>query len=307
MKPHKRHLLLLLVPLAALPLISTMAGAESTPTMAAVNEGPPTEEHHSWSPETTMVGAGGTVAFTNAGPVAHGIEWINTPSTPACNGVPVGNSPAASGAVWSGTCTFAQRGVYTFYCTVHGPSMQGRVVVGANGITTITMTTTQSSSTLSGTTTTTTSTTPGAPSTPVLPGLPLVGSPATAIKLAANQHSQFVRGSVDVAQSGIGGKLEVEVLARKTLLTKKAVVARSAVVAKPSAASRNGRAAQTRVGRLVRLSLPAGLVSFKVSLNPKARRALRAHRRLPLTVKVTLTPKQGAAVTATRTVVLHVK
>jgi len=42
-----------------------------------------------------------------------------------------------------------------------------------------------------------------------------------------------------------------------------------------------------------------------VALNAKGKAALRRHRRLALTVKVTLTPLHGAAVTVTHVVVLH--
>ena len=60
-----------------------------------------------------------------------------------------------------------------------------------------------------------------------------------------------------------------------------------------------------RVGRLLRSSLKAGGVSFSVPLSAKGKAALRRHRRLTLTVKITLTPQHGAAVTLTRTVVVH--
>ncbi len=65
------------------------------------------------------------------------------------------------------------------------------------------------------------------------------------------------------------------------------------------------RPGSSRVGRLVRSSAPAGKVSFTVSLDAQAKRALRRHQRLTLTVKITLTPQRGAAVTLTRTVVVH--
>ncbi len=60
-----------------------------------------------------------------------------------------------------------------------------------------------------------------------------------------------------------------------------------------------------RVGRLVRSSLKAGSVSFSVPLSAKGKASLRRHRHLALTVKITLTPLHGAAVTVTRGVVLH--
>jgi plastocyanin len=276
---HKRRLLflpVLLVLLGALPLVQGMAGgAESTPTVTAVEGGGIYGEPHSWSPVQTMIANGGAVAFSNNSTVVnHGIEWIGAGPKPTCTaGVPVGTTAAASGTNWSGTCTFAQAGVYTFYCTVHGPEMTGRVVVGATGITTISQTTTQSSSTGGGTTTTTT-TTSGASPTEGSPGSPLVGSAAKAVKLAKVQHGRFVRGSVDVAAGGAGGKLEIELLAKQ------------------------------RVG-LLHASLTTGIVSFKVPLSAKAKRTLSKHRRLALTVKLILTPKQGSVVTITRHIVQH--
>jgi hypothetical protein len=52
-------------------------------------------------------------------------------------------------------------------------------------------------------------------------------------------------------------------------------------------------------------SLPEGKLTFALSLSAKGKAALRRHRRLTLTVKITLTPLHGAAVTVTRGVVVH--
>ena len=65
------------------------------------------------------------------------------------------------------------------------------------------------------------------------------------------------------------------------------------------------RGGSSRVGRLVRSSAPAGTVSFTVSLDAQAKRALRDHHKLALTVKIVLTPKDGAAMTLTRSVVVR--
>ncbi len=285
MRARKRQLLWLLLLPAALPLIPALAGgAEGTPTVEAKDEpgsGAYAEEHHSWSPVQTIVSAGSAVTFTNpSSTVPHGIEWISPPSTPTCSGVPLSGAAESSGTHWSGTCTFSQNGLYRFYCTVHGAAMQGRVVV-QNGIITTSTTTTQSSST-STTTTTSGTPTPEAPLGPLL-----VGSATKALRLAASQHGKQVRGSLDLAPGGAGSRLEVELLASKAVLAK------------------SGHAAQTRVGKLVRSLLKSGEVSFKVPLSVKAKRALHKRRRLALTVKLVLTPKQGAAVTLTRHIVLH--
>jgi hypothetical protein len=90
-----------------------------------------------------------------------------------------------------------------------------------------------------------------------------------------------------VSQAGAGGRLEVGLFAAGASLAKA------------------GNPTQARVGRLARSSLQAGSVSFSVPLGAKGKAALRRHRRLALTVKVTLTPLHGVAVTVTRGVVIH--
>jgi hypothetical protein len=103
---------------------------------------------------------------------------------------------------------------------------------------------------------------------------PLFGS----LGLASIQHGGAVNGSLDVSSAGSGGRLQIELLAK---------------------------GAAAAVGKLVRSSLPTGKLTFTVPLNAKGRAALRRHRRLALTVKITLTPPHGAAVTVTRVVVLR--
>jgi plastocyanin len=115
------------------------------------------------------------------------------------------------------------------------------------------------------------------------PEPPLAGGPS----LRSTQRGTSVKGSLDVSQSGAGGRLEVNLLAKSASL---------------AAAHRSG---SVRVGRLVHTSVSAGKVSFSVALIARGRSALRRHHRLALTVKVTLTPPRGAAVTVTRSVVLR--
>ena len=107
------------------------------------------------------------------------------------------------------------------------------------------------------------------------------------VKLAAPRHFFSVHGSLDVSQTGAGGRLEVDLLAKSASL----------------AAAR--RSAPVRVGRFVRASVSAGKASFSVALNARGKSALRRHHRLAITVKITLTPTQGAAVTVNRSVVLR--
>jgi plastocyanin len=138
-----------------------------------------------------------------------------------------------------------------------------------------------------GTTTTTPFVTPPPPSTPLFEpplGPALVGAPS----LRSTQRGPSVKGSLDVSQTGAGGSLEVDVLAKSASL---AVVHRSGPV---------------RVGRLVRASVSAGKVSFSIGLSARAKSALHRHHRLALTVRIVLTPTHGAAVTITKSVSLRV-
>ncbi|MGA7704232.1 MAG: hypothetical protein WB998_04985 [Solirubrobacteraceae bacterium] len=121
--------------------------------------------------------------------------------------------------------------------------------------------------------TTSSSPSPGQPTTELAPG-PLFGS----VKLASTQHGGVVRGSMVVSSAGSGGQLQVE------LFTKG--------VAAP-------------VGRLVRSSLREGKLTFVLTLNSRGKATRRRHRRLALTVKITLTSLHGAAATVTRGVVVR--
>ncbi|MGA8355444.1 MAG: hypothetical protein WB698_14875 [Solirubrobacteraceae bacterium] len=223
----------------------------------------------------------GTISFEdNEAKYPTDVLWKG--AAPSCtSGVP--STPNTS---WSGTCTFANAGEYefesqdlfndgTFNYTKY------KVIVEKSG----------GGGTTSTTTTTTTTTTPTTPTTPSEPshGSPLEGGlegGSQALKLASSQHGSTVHGQVKVSQADAGGRLEIGLFAT------------SASVAKA------GRPAQ-RVGRLIRSSLKAGNVSFSVPLTANGKAALRRHRRLRLTVKITLTPQHSAAVTLTRVIVVH--
>jgi plastocyanin len=268
---------------ASVAVLPAIAGSETIPTVDAVNIGGIYGEEHHWQPAQVTIAPGATVTFANATEVAHGVEWRGTVK-PSCEEgpgkVPVGTSPSASGTNWSGSCSFSQAGTYSFYCTVHGAAMRGTISVEAGVVTTVTTGT--ASQPPAGTTTTTTPTTPG-PGTPQV----LLAVPALqALKLPAHQRGGSVQGSVSVsAAAADAGRLEVDVLARRSALE----------------ASGHG-AGRVRVGRLVRSSLSAGSVHFAVSLDRRARNALRRHRRLALSVAVRLTGAGGQAVTLTRSV-----
>jgi hypothetical protein len=108
-----------------------------------------------------------------------------------------------------------------------------------------------------------------------------------AVALARSQHGSVVHGSLVVPGADAGGRLEVDLLAKRAAL-----------------AGRRGSSA-VRVGRLVRSSLRAGRLSFTVALDAKARGVLARRRRLALIVKVVLTTPQGAPSFTTRNVLLH--
>jgi plastocyanin len=230
------------------------------------------------------IAAGGEVTFTDSTNTKANIAWMG--AAPACSpSVPV--SPTAPQAPWEGKCKFEQPGTYKFESSTlfnGGPSENYTkyeiVVEGATGTTPTTTTTTTTPTT----TTTTTPTTPSEPSR--ASGSPLEGG-SKALKLAGSQRGSTVHGSIEVSQAGAGGRLELGLFATDASLAK----AR--------------HTAGARVGRLVRSSLKAVSVFFSVPLSAKAKVALRRHRRLALTVKITLTPLHGEAVTLTRSVVMH--
>jgi len=92
---------------------------------------------------------------------------------------------------------------------------------------------------------------------------------------------------MDISQSGAGGRLEVDLLAKSASL---------------AAAHRSGT---VRVGRFALASVPAGKVSFSVGLSARAKNVLRRHHRLALTVRIVLRPMHGATVTIVRSVSLR--
>ena len=96
--------------------------------------------------------------------------------------------------------------------------------------------------------------------TPTQPGgTTTPGLAATSLKLAKRQTGSRLRGSVDVRERG--SRLRVDALVRRTALGQR----------------RSGR---VRVGRLVRSSVGPGRVAFSLGLQAKARKVLRARRKL---------------------------
>jgi hypothetical protein len=229
---------------------------------------------------------GGTISFEDKDSQAPtDVIWKGA-TRPSCTGV-VEAPPTKTG--WSGTCTFATAGEYEFESEGlfnDGTSNYTKYKVIVEGASTGTTPTTPSTTTPS--TTTPTTTTPTTPTTPSETGSssPLEGG-SKALKLPGSQHGSAVHGSIKVSQAGAGGRLEVSLFATGAPLAKA------------------GHSQRARVGQLVRSSLKSGSVSFSVPLSAKGKAALRRHRRLALTVKITLTPQHSAAVTLTRNMVLH--
>jgi plastocyanin len=289
MSGHKRHLgkplLMVLAAVlgASVVVLPAVASSEATPTIEAVKESG-LYGGFRWKPPTATISAGGEVTFSNpSSETNHGVQWLTVPATPSCEPkVPVGTTPAASNKAWSGKCTFSQPGTYTFRCTVH-EEMKGTITVNATGTTTSTGPTGTT-----GTTNTqpTSSTTNPSPSN-LQSGSPLAGSASSAIKLRSSQHGRTVRGSVDVSQAGVGGRLEVDLLAKSASL------------------ARTGHGTQVRVGTLVRSGLKAGKLAFSVPVNSRARRALRRHGRLPLTAKVLVSAPTGVTLSIARSVLIR--
>jgi hypothetical protein len=282
-------LLFALAPLlaAAVAVLPALAAAPSEATLE-VNENCVQSDWPCWAvpgsgsnptpASKVTIAVGGEVKFADNA-TAAAVVWQG--STPACSGV-----FASAMTKWEGTCKFEQPGTYMFESPTlfnGGPGenyTQYEIVV--EGTATGTTPTTTTTTTTPTTTTTTAPTTPSEPSH----GSPLEGG-SRALKLSASQHGSTVHGSIKVSQAGTGGRLEVGLFAAGASLAKAAHPAR------------------VRVGRVVRSPLPEGSVSFSTPLSANGKAALRRHRRLALTVKITLTPQHGSAVTITRGVVLH--
>lgn len=212
----------------------------------------------SWRPATASIAPGGTVAFRNPGKVVpHGLAWTSGPEKPSCSGVPVDGS----GTEWSGSCAFAQAGTYTFVCTVHPEEMKGTITVGSD---------------------------PTTPSPAPGYGQPSNGSEAAfkGLRMARNQHGDTVHGSLAIAPYAEGGKLTVELWARRSALG-------------------TGRGGSVRVGRTQQAQLKVGRTAFELPLTASARRTLLERERLPLTVKIAVKPPGGPRSTASRGVELR--
>lgn len=182
---HRRWLLLLaLVGLGALQW--SAVGMADGPTVEPTE----TASGYAWKPAAVTSAPGASVAFRNPGYVVpHGVHWTGGPEKPSCSGVPVDSS----GTSWSGSCTFAQAGSYTFVCTVHPEEMKGTITV------------------VSGEATPAPS--PGAGEPP-----PPEDQVVEALRLAKSQQGSAVRGSVATSAAAVGGGLTIELEAKAAAL-----------------------------------------------------------------------------------------
>jgi plastocyanin len=247
---------------AASVFLYASASIAAGPTIEAAGG----QSGYSWNPSHIDTSPGESVSLSNSSPtVPHGITWTGGPGTPACSGVPIDSGKES----WSGSCSFAQAGTYTFVCYVHPTEMKGTITVGSTGPTPPTGPNSPESAGPAGS-----------------PGPPGPGAIATGLKLAKAQRGGAVRGSIDLL-TGAGGELEIELLgARSSLLDTR-------------------QTGKMRVGRLVRSALPPGQVAFTVSLKPVARRALRSRGSLPLTAAVSVTAPGGATFERNRRVLME--
>lgn len=288
MRLRKRLLFGLAAVTGAAVVVLPAVAASETPTVEAIT-GCSTyyPSYPCWSPSSPVtIASGGTVKFVDkSNNLEQGIRWIGT--APACENVPSANQKGP----WEGTCTFTQPGNYRFEGTQIYSSTGEVVVTGTTTTNTTTSTATTTAPTLSGPAGPTgASPEPGSPAAGSNDGAqssPLAGSAASAVRLAAVQHGRAVHGSVEVSHAGAGGRLEVQLLARRAALASA------------------GRSAQAQVGHVARATIASGTVSFAIALDAKAARALRVHRRLALDVRIAVTPVEGSAVVITRSVLLR--
>ncbi len=336
MKLRKRYLPVAAVLGAAIAIVPALATGSPAPSEVKLEVAQSCFESNwpCWNPkgnpETNVpesevppveLAQGGTISFEDNDPKAPtDVIWKGA-ARPSCTGV-VEAPPTKTG--WKGTCTFSTAGEYEFeseelFKDIYSNYTKYKVIVGnlGGGGTTSTTTTTTTPTTTTPTTTipmtttpitttpttTTPTTTPTATtstqpygsvaSTPTTsgsleaPSPPGEGNPLATLALAKAQHGDAVHGTVQIPAADGGARLEVELLAQGASLAK---------VKRPGS---------SRVGRFVRSSAPAGKVSFSISLNAAAKLALRHHHKLALTVKIVLTPKHGAAMTLTRSVVVR--
>jgi len=102
--------------------VTAAGGLAAEPTIEVTGNSLAT---YAWTPSTAEVASGDSVAFKNATANLHGLAWESGgPEAPSCTG-----TSNVGKANWSGSCTFAQGGIYHFYCPVHPGQMKGTITV----------------------------------------------------------------------------------------------------------------------------------------------------------------------------------
>ena len=271
MSLRARHLPLYLAALAAGAVV---AFALSTSAEGGVQPPPSasfTASDNQWtvsggSGSIVTIAAGGTVTFTSpSGNNPHNARFSN--SGPASCDPPLPGDPESP--PWTSTCRFDSPGIYSFICTLHD-GMGGTVSVVAQGTPTTPPPTT-------------------GPGTSPPGGNPPGGSPSepgsVSVKVARRQRGTTVRGSVTTSEDG--SRLSIRALVSNRLLAK------------------NPPSRKVAVGSLQRQIANAGKTPFAVKLNRAARRALNRRDRLLVTLRITVTPPGGQAITRTARVTLR--
>jgi plastocyanin len=303
----------------ALLVVAVAAAGGVTATIAHGNDPPATAKFHtvdfadvfqleqgSGSSTSANIATGGTVTFANSSTEMHnvdfdiagqtGVSCEQTAGGTASSSLRFPNTP--TDGTWSGVCTFARPGTYSFMCDMH-EGMTGTVVVGGStappGTTTTASTTTATPPVetipAGGTTTTPPPdprSDPSSASTPAAntAGKPVAAARALSVRVGLTQRGSGVRGTISGARSS--ARVKVALSAR-----------RGAIGLAGKAATPVG------IGELSALTTKNGTLAFVVKLNGKARAALAKHGRLALTVLVSAPPVTGAATPKAFRVVLR--
>jgi plastocyanin len=251
MPTRKRQFVFALLAASVLALQLVPGSSADGPTIESAGN---FETGYVWRPSTASVGLGGSVSFKNPSTtVPHGVKWTGGPESPSCTGIP------NEGENWSGSCTFAQAGTYTFVCTVHPNEMKG----------TITVSSTEEPPGSGGPT-------PGGSTES-----PLAGSASQALKINKSQHGSSVHGSIDLTQASVGGKLEVALLASRASLSagSSAMSGVGRIVRSPLPAGRVSFAVPLRpVARRALRSTNKLALTVQVTVRPPGRAALTLKR-----------------------------
>jgi plastocyanin len=238
------------------------------------------------SPESWNAASGGTgVAIALGGSVTFNVATgePHDASFPASRGVacsaggePAGlRMPSVPSATWSGSCTFSQPGYIPFVCTAHS-DMTGEVAVAAEDGALPPRDPAGPTPTIGA---------PGLPGTDPSTGSALVGAaPLQPIfDVARTQRGAVVRGTI--VNAGPGATATVAVSARRRDLS----------------TARRKPTGTRRLRRLERITDARGTVTFAVTLDAIARRALTRRGRLALTLTATVRGPLVAGAMATRT------